>query len=140
MFDRSNSELDKQHFERNRYIKEDFLTEFEKIKTLDKIIRLSISSIDAFEIYIADEEIAKKFITEVIAEIPNFDNFVQDFCERNSEMTNLGYKNYRVGLSWLSIEQNKVSMGYCGEYVNIELRVIFVKNDLKWGNEDIYWQ
>ena len=134
-----NNSVEENYFKRNRYVKEDMLVEFEKIETINKIFYLDISQNDNLEIHV-HEEINRDFIKEVISEIPTFDNYVQDFCESNSKMSKFAPGNYRVSLAWISIEQNKVVMGYWGEFVNIELRSMFVKNNSVWENDDIYWQ
>jgi hypothetical protein len=94
---------------------------------------------DELEIHIK-EEMPKGMIEDIIAEIQMFDNYVQDFCELNSKKSTFGDSNYMVDLSWIEIEPNKVIMGYWGRFVNIELRAIFVRNNLVWENENIYWQ
>ena len=134
-----NSELDEQYFKRNRYIKDEILTAFEKLEAIDKIFYLDISKDDIVEIHL-DEEVTRDLLVEIISKIQEFDNYVQDFCELNSVRGSFSYANYMVLLSWMKIEQNKVIMGYWGERVNIELRTIFVKNELVWENKEIYYQ
>ncbi|WP_027625627.1 hypothetical protein [Clostridium lundense] len=128
------------YFKRNRFIKEDILAKFEKIETIDEIIYLDILFNDELEIYLNDkQEITRDLIKEILAEIPTFDNYVQNFCELNYNKSSFDARNYMVALSWISIEQNKAVMRYWGEYVNIELEAIFIKNNLGWENKDIYY-
>jgi hypothetical protein len=121
--------MDEKYFKRDRYNKEVILEAFEKIETINKIFDLDISSDNSVEIHLDEEEMSIDLIKEIISEIPAFDNYVQDFCELIAERSSYGTRNYMVALAWMKIEQNKVLMGYWGEYVNIELRAIFVKNN-----------
>lgn len=131
---------EEKYFKRDRYIKEDILAKFEKIETINKIMNLDISFNDAIEIYLDDKQvISRDLIKEILAEILMFDNYVQDFCELNYKKSSFRAENYIVALSWVSIEQNKVVMRYWGEYVNIELEAVFVKNNFVWENKDIYY-
>ena len=139
MSDINNLRHEDSAFKRNRYIKEFILTEFKKIETIDKVFYLNITLDDELEVHIK-EEIPRGMIEDIIAEIQMFDNYVQDFCELNSKKSTFGDSNYMVDLAWIQIEPNKVVMGYWGKFVNIELRAIFIRNNLVWENEDIYWQ
>lgn len=131
---------EEKYFERDRFIQEDILAKFEKIENIDKIMYLDILFDDKLEIHVNDkEEITRDFIKEILSKLPIFDNYVQDFCERNYKRRSFDVKNYMVALSWISIEQNKVIMRYWGEYVNIELEAIFIKNKLEWENKEIYF-
>ena len=103
-------------------------------------MNLDISFNDAIEIYLYDKQvISRDLIKEILAEILMFDNYVKDFCELNYKKSSFRAENYIVAFSWVSIEQNKVVMRYWGEYVNIELEAVFVKNNFVWENKDIYY-
>ncbi len=131
---------EEKYFERDRFIQEDILAKFEKIENIDEIMYLDILFDDELEMHVnGKEEITRDFVKEILAKIPDFDNYVEDFCELNYKRSSFDAKNYIVALSWISIEQNKVIMRYWGEYVNIELEAIFVKNNLEWENKDIYF-
>lgn len=128
------------YFERNRFIQEDILAKFEKIDNIDKIMYLDILCDDELEIHLnSEQEITRDLVKEILAKLPTFDNYVQDFCELNYKKSSFDAKNYVVALSWISIEKNKVVMRYWGEYVNIELEAIFIKNNLEWENKEIYF-
>lgn len=131
---------EEKYFERDRFIQEDILAKFEKIENIDEIMYLDILFDDELEMHVnGKEEITRDFIKEILSKLPTFDNYVQDFCEFNYKRSSFDAKNYIVALSWISIEQNKVIMRYWGEYVNIELEAIFVKNNLEWENKEIYF-
>gem|GEM_PF-6353669 len=119
---------EEQYFKRNRYKKEEILDVFEKIETIDKTINLDITSDETLEMHVDEKQaITRELIKEILAEIPIFDNYIQDFCELNYSKSSYSAKNYMVSLAWISIEQEKVIMRYWGEYVNIELEAIFIK-------------
>lgn len=140
-FSKSNQKIkEEQYFKRNRYKKEEILDVFEKIETIDKTINLDITSDETLEMHVDEKQaITRDLIKEILAEIPIFDNYIQDFCELNYNKSSYSAKNYMVSLAWISIEQEKVIMRYWGEYVNIELEAIFIKKNLKWENKDIYY-
>lgn len=132
---------EEQYFKRKRYKKEEIFAEFEKIETINKTINLDITSDETLELHVSDKQtITRDFIKEILAEIPIFDDYVQDFCELNYKKSSYSAKNYMVALAWISIEQDKVTMRYWGECVNIELEAIFVKNNSEWENKDIYYR
>lgn len=72
--------------------------------------------------------------------ISDIDNRVQQFCIENFDRLNDDIKNYIVELSWVSLEENQVELGYWGKYVNAELRAICNYEDDHWMISEIYYQ
>lgn len=128
--------------ERDRYPAALVIAVWEKAnQTVDPI--LLECSVPNFSIEIngfqnSSEEMLKDFFSH----ITDFDDLVQDFCKMNYDAKQQEMKNYIVTLEWISIEPDSqiIVMGYCGKYVNIELRAIFEKSEDNWETMDIYYQ
>ncbi len=69
--------------------------------------------------------------------ITAIDNSVQDFCTEECSKSGEDSKNYVVDLSWVSLEDGQIELGYWGRFVNVELRVTL--ND-QMNITDIYFQ
>lgn len=70
-------------------------------------------------------------------QISIIDNKVQDFCAEECNKSGGDSKDYIVDLSWASLEDGQLELGYWGRYVNIELRVLL---DDRMNISDIYYQ
>lgn len=84
--------------------------------------------IDGFETVNTD------FLTDILYHIEEFDQTVQNFCKKYYE---IDFRNYKVTLEWISIEKNEATLGYFGDYVNIELIAVFKKEEKQWYIADI---
>ena len=121
-------------FERNRYTNDSFINELMKVTVLEDTLNLN-----DIEIYLNEEVKNREYLKEVFSNIEYIDNYVQDYCEENLKKGKLGFKAYAVELSWIDIERDKVTIRYWGQYVNVELEVIYVKLNNEWMVEDIYY-
>lgn len=121
-------------FERNRYTNDSFINELMKVTVLEDTLNLN-----DIEIYLNEEVKDREYLKEVFSNIEYIDNYVQDYCEENLKKGKLGFKAYAVELSWIDIERDKVTIRYWGQYVNVELEVIYVKLNNEWMVEDIYY-
>ncbi len=70
-------------------------------------------------------------------QISIIDNKVQEFCAEECDRTGEDSKNYVVDLSWVSLEDRQIEIGYWGRFVNAELRVSL---DDQMNITDIYFQ
>ena len=82
----------------------------------------------------------EKLIQSFWMNISEIDNKVQRFCIEKHEGSNQDLKNYIVELSWVSLAENLVELGYWGKYVNIELRAICKCKAEHWDIDEIYYQ
>lgn len=121
-------------FQFNRYNNKDFSECFDLAdKTSNTIV---IKEIEVENYQKSNEFMLKKFFLQ----ITQIDNDVQEFCKETFEKGKNDIRNYLVSLQWVSIDGNELTIGYWGEYVNIELRVICNFNDSMWNISDIYYQ
>ena len=65
------------------------------------------------------------------------DNKVQDYCDEECSRSGEDSKNFVVDLSWVSLEDGQIELGYWGRFVNVELRVVL---DEQMNIKDIYFQ
>ncbi len=72
--------------------------------------------------------------------ISQIDNRVQKFCIENYEESNQEIKTYIVELSWVSLEENHIELGYWGKYANVELRAVCKWEAKLWDISEIYYQ
>ena len=72
--------------------------------------------------------------------ISEIDNKVQEFCIENYEGSNQNIKNFIVELSWVSLEENQIELGYWGKYANIELRAVCKCKAEHWEIRKICYQ
>ena len=72
--------------------------------------------------------------------ISEIDNKVQEFCIENYEGSNQDIKNFIVELSWVSLEEDQIKLGYWGKYVNIELRAVCKCEAEHWEISEICYQ
>ncbi|MBP3459618.1 MAG: hypothetical protein J6K58_10445 [Lachnospiraceae bacterium] len=79
-------------------------------------------------------------ITRFWSQITEIDNNIQCFCREAFEKGTYDIDNYIVSLQWVSVGENKVTMGYWGDHVNIELRAVCVYKNMQWEISDIYYQ
>ena len=82
-------------------------------------------------------------IKAILTDISIMDNVVQEFCENNYKSPpKIEYTNYCVTpfvITVMPAESVKIELRYCGEYVNIELRATFKKENDSWVSEEIWW-
>lgn len=121
-------------FELNKYTSEQFLNEW-KIANKTK----GIVEINDVEIYF-DKEIPEALIQEFFLQINDINNEVQKFCKEIYEKSTYNIKNYIVDLAWIKIKNSTITLGYWGEYVNIELRAVCKFENAIWKVIDIYYQ
>lgn len=79
-------------------------------------------------------------ITRFWSQVTEIDNNIQCFCREAFEKGTYDIDNYIVSLQWVSVGENKVTMGYWGDYVNIELRAVCIYESVQWEISDIYYQ
>lgn len=65
------------------------------------------------------------------------DNKVQEFCAEKCNRSGEDSRNYVTDLSWVSLEDGQIELGYWGRFVNVELRVSV---DDQMNIADIYFQ
>jgi glycosylphosphatidylinositol transamidase (GPIT) subunit GPI8 len=121
-------------FELNKYTSEQFLNEWEIANKTKGIVEISDVEIEF------DQETSEALIQKFFLQINDIDNEVQKFCKENYERSTYNIKNYIVDLAWIKIKNNTITLGYWGEYVNIELRAICKFENLIWKIVDIYYQ
>lgn len=127
-------------FPLGRYPMAVLLDVFSKVNKSEKTLLLENEE-PWFEIEISGMESASdNDVLDVISHIEEFDNEVQHFCEANHHHGKQDIMYYVVGLQWIKIELNEITLGYWGECCNIELRAKFAKIDSEWKSTDIYYQ
>ena len=130
-----------QYFKPDRYDKDELLAALDNAQTC-------VNSLIIGDIEISGNIADAEWVREDVARISEFDREVQSFCSkacaehcRNVKSCQLSeeVKPYQVELSWLSLDENSVTVGYWGECVNIELRAVFALNDGEWKMTEIYY-
>ena len=118
-------------FDKDRYDSAQLL---EKWLEADKDARTIV--VDGIEVegYEPDHEDLIQLFWKSITAI---DNKVQEFCSEECNRSGEGSKNYVTDLSWVSLEDGQLEMGYWGSFVNVELTVSL---DDKMNIMDIYFQ
>lgn len=130
----------KQDFPLGRYPANIIMNTYQKADKTKQVFLLKNIAYN-FEIEIEKSDgIEETFLLEVLSQVEDFDNTVQKFCMNNYQPERQNANNYKVGISWISIEEDRVEIGYWGEYVNIELRAVFAKKNGNWETIDIYYQ
>ncbi|MBD7971026.1 hypothetical protein [Paenibacillus gallinarum] len=109
-------------FNFNRFSENEVLIEWEKaVKSEDVIVLESINSDWSIEID-GIQSISQQEFESFLSKIDVFDNEVQLYCKEIYEKSSFGAENYIVTLQWISVLKNSITMGYWGDYVNVELR------------------
>ena len=118
-------------FDKDRY---DSAQLSEKWIEVDKDARTIV--VDGIEVegYEPDHEDLIQLFWKSITAI---DNKVQEFCSEECKRSGEDSKNFLVDLSWVSLEDGQIEMGYWGRVVNVELRVAL---DDQMNITDIYFQ
>ena len=103
---------------------------------------------DGIEIYgVTDKN--KKAVDSFMKNIHSYDGMIVTFLIENYEKAPSFYhainrpkviEDYIQCLSWLEFDGNTVTMGYCGAFVNMELRAVFEYDGEIWHKQDIYYQ
>lgn len=122
------------NIEKDRYDSSILVADWFEAEKNSKVITLEDIEIEGYE---------KKYegmVLSFLKNISEIDNTVQQFCERAFNESHEKIKNFIVDLSWVSLKDGKVNLGYVGRFVNIELRAAFVLKDDAWTVEDMYFQ
>lgn len=133
-------ENSKYEIKMNRYPEKIILEAWEKADKEQRTVVIDSSELD-FSIEIEGHENASTdAIVSFLMNIREADNIVQEFCKDSSQHSKFDIRNYIVSLEWINFETDRVIMGYWGEFVNIELRAIFLIKSGIWEKVDIYYQ
>lgn len=127
-------------FELNRFSANEVLTAWENAdKSKDVIVLESANSDWSIEVD-GIQNISQEMLEHFLSKIDVFDNEVQLYCKEVFENSNNKIDNYIVSLQWISVLENSITMGYWGDYVNIELRSNLECDNGNWKQKDIYYQ
>ena len=121
-------------YRKDRYDSTLFVENWIEAEKNSRVIVLDDIEIEGYE---------KKYegmVLSFLRNISDIDNTVQQFCERAFKESHQHIKNFIVDLSWVSLKDGKVNLGYVGRFVNIELRAACVLKDDVWTVEDMYFQ
>ncbi|KOR89324.1 hypothetical protein [Paenibacillus solani] len=132
----------KQHlqFKINRFSTNEVLTAWEDADKSKDVILLEFANSD-WSIEVNDiQNISHQMFEHFLSKIDVFDNGVQLFCKEVYENSNFKIENYIVSLQWISVLENSITMGYWGDYVNVELRSNIECDNGIWKQKDIYYQ
>ncbi|VTR47249.1 Uncharacterised protein [Actinobacillus pleuropneumoniae] len=132
----------KQHllFKFNRFSANEVLTAWENAdKSKDVILLESANSDWSIEVD-GIQNISHPMFERFLSKIDVFDNGVQLYCKGVYEKSNFKIENFIVSLQWISLHENSITMGYWGDYVNIELRSNVECDNGIWKQKDIYYQ
>lgn len=132
----------KQHllFEFNRFSTNEVLTAWENADKSKDVILLEADNSDWSIEVDGIQNISHQTFEHFLSEIDAFDNGVQHYCKEVYENSNSKIENYIVSLQWISVLENSITMGYWGDYVNIELRSNIECDNGIWKQKDIYYQ
>jgi hypothetical protein len=124
----------------NRYPENTIIEAWEKADKTQKTILITSCELD-FSIEIDGyENTSNDIVVSFLLYIREADNIVQEFCKNSFQHGKFDIRNYIVSLEWITFETDKVVVGYWGEFVNIELRAIFLMKNGVWEKTDIYYQ
>ena len=104
------------YFEENRYNAAKF---YEAWSQADKSQKVIVVNEIEVEQYCPEEEEVMDAFWKKITEI---DNRIQRFCREECDKSELDEKSFVVDLNWVLLEGENITLGYCGRFVNIELR------------------
>ncbi len=124
----------------HRFSVNEVLTAWEKAdKSKDIIVLESDHSDWSIEVD-GVQSISHQVFETFLSQLNDFDHGVQLFCKDTYEKSNHGIEYYLVTLEWISILENSITMGYWGDYVNVELRSIVAYENEMWHQKEIYYQ
>lgn len=127
-------------FKLNRFSANEVLTAWENAdKSKDVIVLESANSDWSIEVD-GLQNISQEMLEHFLSKIDVFDNEVQLYCKEVFENGNHKIDNYIVSLQWISVLENSITMGYWGDYVNIELRSNLECDNGIWKQKEIYYQ
>ncbi len=127
-------------FNFNRFSVNEILAEWKKVdKSKDVVVLKSVKSDWSIEVD-GIQSISHLSFENFLSKLDVFDNAVQTFCKETYEKSNYSIENYMVTLQWISVLENSITMGYWGDYVNIELRAIIECENEIWKQKEIYYQ
>ncbi|MDQ0088978.1 hypothetical protein J2T12_002388 [Paenibacillus anaericanus] len=127
-------------FNFNRFLTNEVLTEWEKAdKSKDVIVLESVNSDWSVEVD-GIQSISQQVFENFLSKIDTFDNEVQLYCKEVYEKSNYRIEYYIVTLQWISVLENSITMGYWGNYVNVELRSNIEYENGVWKQRGIYYQ
>ncbi|OME92300.1 MULTISPECIES: hypothetical protein [Paenibacillus] len=132
----------KQHllFKFNRFSTNEVLTAWENAdKSKDVILLESANSEWSIEVD-GIQNISDQMFEHFLSKIDVFDNGVQLYCKEVYENSNFKIENFIVSLQWISLLENSITMGYWGDYMNVELRSNIECDNGIWKQKDIYYQ
>jgi len=132
----------KQHllFKFNRFSTNKVLTAWENAdKSKDVILLESANSDWSIEVD-GIQNISDQMFEHFLSKIDVFDNGVQLYCKEVYENSNFKIENFIVSLQWISLLENAITMGYWGDYMNVELRSNIECDNGIWKQKDIYYQ
>ncbi|MGG3281125.1 hypothetical protein [Paenibacillus solani] len=132
----------KQHllFKFNRFSANEVLTAWENAnKSKDVILLESAKSDWSIEVD-GIQNISHQIFEHFLSKIDVFDNGVQLYCKEVYENRKVKIENYIVSLQWISLLENSITMGYWGDFVNVELRSNIEYDNGIWKQKNIYYQ
>lgn len=132
----------KQHllFKFNRFSANEVLAAWENADKSKEVILLESANSDWSIEVDGIQNISHPMFERFLSKIDVFDNGVQLYCKEVYENSNFKIENFIVSLQWISLLENSITMGYWGDYVNIELRSNIECDNGIWKQKDIYYQ
>lgn len=132
----------KQHlfFKFNRFSANEVLAAWENADKSKEVILLESANSDWSIEVDGIQNISHPMFERFLSKIDVFDNGVQLYCKEIYENSNFKIENFIVSLQWISLLENSITMGYWGDYVNIELRSNIECDNGIWKQKDIYYQ
>jgi putative Mn2+ efflux pump MntP len=124
----------------NQYPENIILEKWEKADKTQKTVLIDSSELDLSIEIDGYENTSNDVVVSFLLNIREVDNIVQKFCKNSFQQGKFDIRNYMVSLEWVTFDTDKVVMGYWGEFVNIELRAIFLMKNGIWEKRDIYYQ
>ncbi|WP_433939893.1 hypothetical protein [Paenibacillus lautus] len=127
-------------FKFNRFSANEVLTAWENAdKSKDVILLESAHSDWSIEVD-GIQNISHQMFEHFLSKLDVFDNGVQLYCKEVYENSNFKIEHFIVSLQWISLHENSITLGYWGDYVNVELRSIIECDNGIWKQKDIYYQ
>lgn len=130
----------KREFFKSDFTVNEVLEQWEKTdRTKDLIVLESVHSDWSIEVD-GFQSISPQVFTNFLSKVNAFDHEVQLYCKEVYEKSNNSIENYLVTLQWISVLEDSVTMGYWGDYVNIELRSHLRYQNGIWKQISIFYQ
>lgn len=129
-------------FNFNRFSENEVLIEWEKANKSKDIIVLESNNLDSdWSIEIDGiQSTSQQVFESFLSKIDAFDKEVQLYCKGVYVKSDFGAENYIVSLQWISVLKNSITMGYWGDYVNVELRCNIEYENGIWRQIGICYQ